>query len=380
MKPRVLYVDDDAPNLIVFEAACGGEFDVLTAESGNAALAIMRRQQEVAVLLTDQRMPGTSGVELAATVRDEFPDTIRLLITAYADLDSAIDAINWGQVHKYLRKPWDIRELKQTLHEASELYRMNREMTDLRRRLLETERVYAVGVVAASIGKELTRPIGHLTESLASARQALASASASLAARVPDPRQARLRIDAAESDLANTQMFASRILELLRGIDLPLRRPSDKDKTEKVALGEVVRLTLQVLRGEFRTRAQIKLDVRPVPFVEGSSSSLGQVVLNLMLNALQAFPPGQRPENLVTLRMFPSDSTVCIEIEDNGVAIPAESLARLFDPLSHREPAESNRLGLAISKRIVEELGGRIEAEQPTGGGTRVRLVLPAAT
>src|SRR5208283_1020624 len=114
MKCRVLYVDDDAPNLVVFEAACGSEFDVLTAENGTAALDIMRRQ-EVAILLTDQRMPGTSGVELAATVRDEFPDTIRLLITAYADLDSAIDAINWGQVHKYLRKPWDIRELKQAL-------------------------------------------------------------------------------------------------------------------------------------------------------------------------------------------------------------------------------------------------------------------------
>jgi C4-dicarboxylate-specific signal transduction histidine kinase len=376
MKCRVLYVDDDAPNLVVFEAACGTDFEVLTAESGTEALEIMRRQ-EVAILLTDQRMPGTSGVELAATVRDEFPETIRLLITAYADLDSAIDAINWGQVHKYLRKPWDIRELKQTLFESCELHRLNREMTDLRRRLLETERVYAIGVVAASIGRELTRPIGHLTEALSSARQSVASASASLAGKAPDPRQARARIDAADGDLASTQLFAGRILELLRGIDLPLRRPGDK--TEKIALGEVIRLTLQVLRGEFRTRAQIKLDVKPVPFVEGSSASLGQVILNLLVNALQSFPPASRPENLVTLRMFVKDELVCVEVEDNGIAIPAESLARLFEPLVNREPGSGSRLGLAISKRIVEELGGRIEAEHPAAGGTRLRMLLPAA-
>ena len=376
MKCRVLYVDDDAPNLVVFEAACGSEFEVLTAESGAAALEMMRRQ-EVAILLTDQRMPGTTGVELAAAVRDEFPETIRLLITAYADLDSAIDAINWGQVHKYLRKPWDIRELKQTLHESCELHRMNREMADLRRRLLETERVYAIGVVAASISRELTRPIGHLTEALAAARQSVATAAVSLAGKVPDPRQARARIDAADGDLANTQLFAGRILELLRGIDLPLRRPGDK--TEKVALGEVTRLTLQVLRGEFRTRAQIRLDVKPVPFVEGSSASLGQVVLNLLVNALQSFPPGSRPENLVTLRMFPRNEFVCMEVEDNGIAIPAESLARLFDPLTNRDRTDGSRLGLAISKRIVEELGGRIEAEHPAEGGTRLRLLLPSA-
>src|ERR1700690_1304057 len=347
MKCRVLYVDDDAPNLVVFEAACGSEFEVLTAESGTAALD------------------------------DEFPGTIRLLITAYADLDSAIDAINWGQVHKYLRKPWDIRELKQTLHESCELHRMNREMSDLRRRLLETERVYAIGVVAASISRELTRPVGHLTEALGAARPAVATAAVSLAGKVPDPRQARARIDAADGDLANTQLFASRILELLRGIDLPLRRPGDK--TEKVALGEVTRLTLQVLRGEFRTRAQIKLDVKPVPFVQGSSASLGQVVLNLLVNALQSFPPGSRPENLVTLRMFTRDEFVCVEVEDNGIAIPAESLARLFDPLTNRDRTDGSRLGLAISKRIVEELGGRIEAEHPAEGGTRLRLLLPSA-
>ncbi|MDP9002008.1 MAG: response regulator, partial [Myxococcota bacterium] len=195
MKQRVLYVDDDEANLFVFEAACSNDFDVQTAPSAELALAIMR-SHEVAVLLTDQRMPGTTGVELAAATREEFPDTIRMLVTGYADLDSAIDAINWGQVHRYLRKPWDIRELRATLNEACGLYGINRELADLRRRLLETERVYAIGVVAASIGRELTRPIGHLNEALSATRQGIATVNTMLSALGGPAKMARAEIEA----------------------------------------------------------------------------------------------------------------------------------------------------------------------------------------
>jgi signal transduction histidine kinase len=385
MKYRVLYVDDDEPNIFVFEAACVNDFEVQTATSAGLALEIMRRG-EVAVLLTDQRMPETTGVELAAATREEFPDTIRMLVTAYADLDSAIDAINWGQVHRYLRKPWDIRELRATLNEACELYGINREMADLRRRLLETERVYAIGVVAASIGRELTRPIGHLNEALVGTRQLVATVAAMLAAPDVHIKRARAEMEAADAQLTNAQHFAASVLELLRGMDLPLRERNGKE--EKVALEDVIRLMLRVLRGEFRRRAQIRVDVKSVPPVWGSSAGLGQVVLNLLVNALQSFPPGpsqqassldSRPDNLVTVRLFPRTSFVCMEVEDNGIPIPEQSLALLFDPLTNRNlEGGASRLGLAISKRIVEELGGCIEAEQPAEGGTRLRLILPS--
>jgi signal transduction histidine kinase len=389
MRHRVLYVDDDEPNLYVFEAACANDFDVSTATSAELGLAIMR-QQEVAVLLTDQRMPGTTGVELAAAAREEFPDTIRMLVTAYSDLDSAIDAINWGQVHRYLRKPWDIRELRATLNEACELYWVNREMADLRRRLLETERVYAIGVVAASIGKELTRPIAQLNEALAATRQLTTNAVDTLLRPEAPVKKVRAELEASVDQLESAQFFATNILELLRGMDLPLREPSGSQEQEKVALAEVIRLTLQVLRGEFRTRAQIKLDVTSVPLVLGSSSSLGQVVLNLLVNALQSFriaasdqlsASNDTTDNLVTVRLFPRAASVCLEVEDNGVSMSESSFAHLFDPLKHRSlQGGGSPLGLAISKHIVEELGGRIEAERPSEGGTRLRLVLPAAT
>ena len=151
-------------------------------------------------------------------------------------------------------------------------------------------------------------------------------------------------------------------------------------------MGDVIRLTLQLLRGEFRSRGHIQLDVQAVPLVLGSAAALGQVVLNLLVNALQSFPPVPEPgsrdtaDNLVTLRLFARGPAVCLEVEDNGVPIPKPCLAHLFDALPNRgQSGSESRLGLAISKRIVEELGGRIEAEQPREGGTRLRLVLSAA-
>jgi signal transduction histidine kinase len=200
-------------------------------------------------------------------------------------------------------------------------------------------------------------------------------------------KRARAEMEAAEGQLANAQLFAASILELLRGIDLPLRERTGTE--EKVGLDDVIRLTLQVLRGEFRTRAQIKVDVKSVPPVWGSSAGLAQVVLNLFVNALQSFPTegGQQPgwsegraDNLVTVRLFPRAACVCMEVEDNGIPIPEQSLALMFDPLTNRSSqGGGSRLGLAISKRIVEELGGHIEAERPAEGGTRLRLILPSA-
>jgi two-component system probable response regulator PhcQ len=230
MRYRVLYVDDDPGNLHVFEAACANDFEVRTAGSAEAVLEILRRN-DVAVLLTDQRMPGTTGVELAAAARAQFPDTIRMLVTAYADLDSAIDAIHWGQVHRYLRRPWDIRELRATLKDACELYWMNREIADLRRRLLETERVYAIGVVATSIGRELTRPIGQLNESLATARRSLEAAGALLEAFGDASHDARVELDAVHGQLSSAQLSARGVFDLLRGIDL--RCGSDRMKTRR---------------------------------------------------------------------------------------------------------------------------------------------------
>ena len=117
MNETILYVDDDDSNLVVFQAACGREFEVLTANSGVQAMDIMR-SQGVALLIADQRMPGMSGVEVLERVRNDYPDVVRILITAYSDFQEATAAINRGQIHRFLKKPWVIDELRANLTEA----------------------------------------------------------------------------------------------------------------------------------------------------------------------------------------------------------------------------------------------------------------------
>ncbi|HXK19697.1 MAG TPA: response regulator, partial [Polyangiaceae bacterium] len=172
MSAKILFVDDDEANLVVCEAACGSDFEVLTASSADEALACMRRD-EVGVIVADQRMPGTTGVELLERVRVEYPDTVRLLITAYSDVQAAVAAINRGRVRRYLRKPWEPDELRAELTDALDVCSMSRKLSALEVRLRETERVYALGVVAASIAHEMRNPMMWVTNSLTFAQKEL---------------------------------------------------------------------------------------------------------------------------------------------------------------------------------------------------------------
>src|SRR6185295_24575 len=138
------------------ESACAERFPVLTAASASRALELMRNR-EVGVLLADQRLPGMTGLELLVQV--QFPQTVRMLVTAHSDLNVAIEAIHQGRVRRYLRKPWDPDELHATLSEAIDLYQMASRVSSLERRLVETERVYSLGVIATGVARELRTPV-----------------------------------------------------------------------------------------------------------------------------------------------------------------------------------------------------------------------------
>jgi DNA-binding NtrC family response regulator len=115
----VLLVDDEPEILFSLRGLLRREFDLYTAQSGAEALEILR-QHPVQVIMTDQRMPEMTGVELLRRVRGEAPDAIRMVFTGYADIKAVIDAINQGQIYRFLTKPWDPDELCAVLHQACE--------------------------------------------------------------------------------------------------------------------------------------------------------------------------------------------------------------------------------------------------------------------
>lgn len=120
-KITVLYVDDEQHNLISFKATFRLKFNIITCISGEEALKALKEHQ-VQVIITDQRMPEMTGVEFLETVLEDFPEPIRILLTGYADINAVVDAINKGKIYKYLTKPWDVKDLEETIESAYETY------------------------------------------------------------------------------------------------------------------------------------------------------------------------------------------------------------------------------------------------------------------
>ncbi len=135
-KYTVLVVDDEPDNLELLRRTFRREYNVLAADSGFAALDAVKGE-DVALIISDQRMPGMTGAEMLARTVDTHPDTIRLILTAYTDVKDLISAINEGKVYRYVTKPWDPDELKLTVTRALEAYQLQLDNKMLLERLRE---------------------------------------------------------------------------------------------------------------------------------------------------------------------------------------------------------------------------------------------------
>ena len=130
----VLYVDDEIHNLNSFKAAFRRDFNIFTAQSAKEGRKILD-QNEIAVIVTDQGMPVMTGIEFLESIIHIYPDTIRILLTGFSDINAVMDAINRGQVYKYLVKPWADEELKMYIQNAMEIYHLRKENQDLAEKL-----------------------------------------------------------------------------------------------------------------------------------------------------------------------------------------------------------------------------------------------------
>lgn len=133
---NVLYVDDEENNLNSFKASLRRSFNIHLAISAEAGIQVLK-QNEIHVLITDQRMPGTLGTELLARVVREFPDPVRILLTGFSDIEAIKDAINRGQIYHYLQKPWNEDDLRETIQSAFEVYKLRKEQRELSENLMQ---------------------------------------------------------------------------------------------------------------------------------------------------------------------------------------------------------------------------------------------------
>ncbi|PMB16497.1 two-component system response regulator [Fischerella thermalis CCMEE 5282] len=133
-KQKILVVDDEPDNLDLLYRTFRRDFQVLKADSGMNALQVLAAEGEVAVIISDQRMPEMKGTEFLSKTVPQFPNTVRIILTGFTDIEDLVEAINAGQVYKYITKPWDPAELKAVVQRAAETYDLLKQSTEELRR------------------------------------------------------------------------------------------------------------------------------------------------------------------------------------------------------------------------------------------------------
>lgn len=166
--PLILFVDDEASAVKYFERAIGALAPVITAGSVAEGKRLLDQHAETLnVLVSDQRMPGEYGNELLNYAREQYPNIVRILTTAYSELDHTVEAVNQGQIHRYLQKPWDIAELRLEMKQALEFASLRKEHDQLLREKLlirqkqtVSNRIGTISVLCASVcGPENFQPV-----------------------------------------------------------------------------------------------------------------------------------------------------------------------------------------------------------------------------
>ncbi|MBW4560421.1 MAG: SpoIIE family protein phosphatase [Mojavia pulchra JT2-VF2] len=141
-KLKLMVVDDELDNLDLLYRTFRRDFQVYQANNARSALEILDKEGEMAVIISDQRMPEMNGTEFLSLTVERFPDTIRILLTGFTDVEDLVDAINSGQVFKYITKPWNPQRLKALVEQATDTYRLVKQRTQELRRALRRESLF----------------------------------------------------------------------------------------------------------------------------------------------------------------------------------------------------------------------------------------------
>jgi signal transduction histidine kinase len=382
--PLVLYVDDERANRIVFEQSLKSEFAIETVPDAKSALEVLSRD-DVAVLVSDIRMPEVGGLELLRLAKDSHPNVIRMVITAYADIDPILRAINEGLVARYIVKPWDREELVQVLRWATELWIFGKDSAQLLKRLLETERLASLGGLAALYVHDLKTPImvvNNLLDELRAVADAVPTLHAAIQASDIDERiKSRLlqKVDDTPEIVQDAKQASVLIKDMIAGLSDYIRnkKPNDAPVIDPTPVIQFTVNMFQRMNIEKATSAKIGYrGSKQLPHVRISPVDLTQVLVNLVNNATQAVQARGEPDRQVALEARTQGDMLELQIRDEGVGMSPEILKKVGTPWFSTR-TDGTGLGIANCQRLIGRAGGRMRIESEPGVGTTVTILLP---
>lgn len=399
---RILLVDDDVDNLDNLLFSLELTFNIITAASGTEALAIMAREK-IAVIIADQRMPNMTGSELLSRVKETFPDTVRILITAYADIDAAVAAINTGHIYRYIGKDCSIAEIETYIKQAIEHYHMRADNLRLYALLSESRKIAAIGALAAGVAHEINTPTHYIGENLRfllesfenveemlskyeQLKSAIPGDDRQLASLISDLNETREQIEidylSEEIPTAIKQSLEGnqRVADIVQAMKL-FTHPGLEEMVPS-SINQGIMSTITISRNEWKYIADLATELDPnLPYVTCRPGEINQVILNIIVNAAHAIRGKTQYEKKgkITVRTLHDEHAVEIRISDNGPGIPPAIRAKVFDPFfTTKEVGEGTGQGLAIAYSvIVEKHRGALTFETSPEQGTTFIIRLP---
>jgi signal transduction histidine kinase len=354
MKHSILCVDDEVDNVEALERLFRRKYSVLKATSGAEALRILQNEK-VSLIVTDQRMPNMTGVEFLAASMKSHPDTVRILLTGYTDIDSVISAINSGQVYRYVTKPWDPVDLANTVDKAIERFELSAELKEKNQALqLALKELKTLDEAKSNfmilINHELKTPLTVMLSFLGLLQESeLDDEQKKFVARIgtsADRLQALIN-DSLELVSAETGTLPIKVT----GINLK-KLIADLQKEYQPQL-DAKNMTLDVVVGATDVRADAK--------------ALRSVMARLLDNAIKfGFE-----KSTIEFASRENGDAVQVSLVNEGKGIKADTIAKILRPFSLDEDimhhTKGTGLGLSVVQAVLRRLGSQLEVESPKG-------------
>lgn len=352
----ILYIDDEPNNLNAFKAGFRRHYNILTALSAAEGMKILNNaEQEIQIIIADQKMPQVTGVDFFNIVRKSHPNPIRILLTGYTDAEDIVDAINKGEIYRYLKKPWEEFEIHNTVQNAYEIYQTRKQ---LHTKIVELQKANdELNRFVYSTSHDLRAPLASITGIINLAR---------MENSIQDPNN---YIEMIESCVTRMDSFILKIIEYYKSVraeeeNLPIHfEPMVENAIENSRMQNPA-ITIQ------------KEIHQPVAFL-GDEYRISIILSNLISNAVKYQKPSE-PSPFIKIEVEVTEKKAVIKVSDNGIGILPEQLQNVFRMFFR---GSNNVTGLGIGLYIVKEavahLGGTISVDSVYGEGTTFHLQIP---
>lgn len=375
---RVLIVDDEPALVETLEGLLEDHFDVITASGGRDALRQLEAGDIVDVIVTDQRMPGMLGVDFLEEVSKRLPDTIRMVVTAYADVDPIVDAINRGAAYRFLSKPYNAEELRAAIAEGMQLKSARASLAHLmtaletRRRDIESALEELRAAQSQLVAAERLTTLGKMTAGIShDIRNQLAGMRVMLSLLEGSGAESTLR-EPAKRAIASLDHLAKLVNEAQEFA----KADSGAPQRLRVDPAELLADTLVLWRAEGGAVSEVQIELAPeLSWLTVDPLRVTQGLLVLLRNAARA----NRSNAPITLRVQRSESSinaVAFTVIDLGDGMDEATLARATEPFFSGFEPPSLGLGLEVARLVAASHGGCLELRSAPGQGTSASLIL----